>query len=73
MIVRLKEYQVEEAYRVYVTDTLYYQAENKKLSVRYYDLIRPKRSDNRSADEIIKETIVKAGLIVLKESEDDNV
>ena len=64
---------MEEAYRVYVTDTLYYQAENKKLSVRYYDLIRPKRIDSRSADEIIKETIVKAGLTVLEEKDDDNV
>ena len=68
----MKEHQKEEAYRVYVTDTLYYQADNKRLITRYYDVINHK-VDNRSAEEIIKTTIAKAGLTVLEENEDDNV
>lgn len=49
-------------YRLYVTDSLYYQAENKHLSVRYKDIIQPKKIDTRSGDEIALEVINRLGL-----------
>lgn len=52
-----------------MADTLYYHADNKRLSTRYYDLLHHK-TEERSAEEIIKATILGAGLIVLEEQED---
>ncbi len=49
------------AYRIYVTDSIYYRNQNKALSERYIDLIRHK-VDDRDGDEIVAEIIQKAGL-----------
>lgn len=73
-LARLKQQQQEEVYKCYVTDTLFYQAQGKYVGKRYYDLIsKPIIVDKRSAEEIIEDTILKAGLTVLKEKDDDNI
>lgn len=55
----------EESYRIYITDTLYLQGQNKRLSVRYADIInKRKKEDTRSGDEIALEVIEKLGLKV---------
>lgn len=59
-----KLYQEEVAYRVYVADSLYYQAENKQLTKRYMDIIRPKPVDTRTGDEIALDVITRLGLKV---------
>jgi len=56
----------ELAYRIYITDSLYYQADNKRLTTRYAEIIaKPKPADKRSADKIAEDTIKKLGLKVL--------
>lgn len=54
----------ERAYRVYVTDMMYYNAQNKTLQRRYADVIRkkPDKEDDRSAEEIAEGIIKRHGL-----------
>ena len=66
MIARAKQQQKDEAYRIYVTDSMFYQSDNKRLNTRYYDLIN-KKVETRSANEIISDVLNKAGLKVVKE------
>lgn len=49
------------AYRVYVTDCLFYQGQNQRLTTRFVDLLN-KKVDNRSGDEIVLDVMSKAGL-----------
>lgn len=60
-------HQEEVAYRIYVTDSLFYSAENKKLVKRYIDIINPRPVDNRSGDEIALDVINRLGLKVENE------
>ena len=60
----------DTAYRVYVTDCLKLIAENTgniSLKLRYYDIIQPKKVDNRTGDEIVADIIKRAGLVVKSE------
>ena len=60
----------DTAYRVYVTDCLKLIAENTgniSLKSRYYDIIQPKKADNRTGDEIVADIIKRAGLVVKSE------
>ena len=60
----------DTAYRVYVTDCLKLIAENTgniSLKLRYYDIINPKKVDNRTGDEIVADIIKRAGLVVKSE------
>lgn len=59
---RYEELKRGEAYRIYVTDSLNLQGQNKYLSMRYYDMINPKPNDERTGDEIALEVIKKAGI-----------
>ena len=67
---RLNERAKTEAYRIYVTDALRIVAENTgniSLKLRYYDIIHPKKVDNRTGDEIVADIIKRAGLVVKSE------
>ena len=60
----------DTAYRVYVTDCLKLIAENTgniSLKSRYYDIVNPKKADNRTGDEIVADIIKRAGLVVKSE------
>ena len=60
----------DTAYRVYTTDCLKLIAENTgniSLKLRYYDIIQPKKADNRTGDEIVEDIIKRAGLVVKSE------
>ena len=60
----------DTAYRVYTTDCLKLIAENTgniSLKLRYYDIINPKKADNRTGDEIVADIIKRAGLVVKSE------
>lgn len=50
------------AYKIYISDTLYHQAQNQRLTVRFIDILDQKPIDNRSGDEIALDVIQKAGL-----------
>ena len=56
----LQRQDIEDAYRIYVTDTLRYIAANTANfgggsypEVRYYDLVRPEKEETRTEAEII--------------------
>ena len=72
LIARFKQQQKDEAYRIYVTDSMFYQSDNKRLDTRYYDLIN-KKVETRSANEIISDVLNKAGLKVVKGEQDRNL
>ena len=56
----------EEAYRFYIADTLYYQAQNKALSLKYSEVLdsieMPEQSMPVDGDEIAIEIMTKYGL-----------
>lgn len=59
-----KEYR-DVAYKMYVTDSLQLNPQNKYLTAKYSDLIdTDKVVDTRSADEIALDVILNAGLVV---------
>lgn len=64
VLAKYKEKQEELAYRIYLTDSLYYQSEGKRLTTRYMDMIKPKPVDNRTGDEIAYDVIKRLGLKV---------
>lgn len=49
------------AFRSYVADSLFYMGENKRLQERYIEMIS-RKTDDRSADEIVADVIQRAGL-----------
>lgn len=52
------------AFRIYLTDTLYWNAQEKILQLRYYDIVNGNDYVEVDGDEIVKEIIEKAGLVV---------
>ena len=54
------------SYRVYITDSLFWQAHNQMLTMRWEEVISHDPSKEKSAQEIVDETMLKAGL-TLKE------
>lgn len=54
----------DRAYRFYVTDALSLAPQNKYISQRYADMIKPHKIDNRSGDEIAMDIISRHGLKV---------
>lgn len=60
----IKRQDEEEAYRYYVTDSLYYPGKNMVLNRRFYDVLhkREQKEDNRTGDEIALELVEKMGL-----------
>lgn len=53
------------AYRVYLTDSLFYQAQEKRLTTRYADVFLPhEAAEERSGEEIAADVIRRAGLVV---------
>ena len=59
---RFDEYQREEAYRSYVTRSLQLIPQNKFITIDYADIMRPKKIDARTGDEIVLDTMRLAGL-----------
>lgn len=68
---RYEEYQKEMAYRVYVTDRLWRDDQNRFMpaNARFYDWIQKDDNpiDQMSGDEIVANVIAKAGLVVKHE------
>ena len=52
----------DKAYRMYITDSIYYYGQGKAIGMRYEDMFKP--TDTRSAEEIAVDVIKKAGLRV---------
>lgn len=72
---RVNERAKTEAYRIYVTDALRVVAENTAKFVggcsierRYIDVVKPKKQDNRTCEEITADIVARCGLVVKHES-----
>jgi len=58
VVAKKRQLDKDTAYRIYITDSIYYQSQNKALSVRYADLISDDTDhavDDRTPDEIISD------------------
>lgn len=60
--VALYELAEQAAFRVYVTDALYAMGDNKRLTQRYVDLLKPRKIERRTATEIADDVIKRCGL-----------
>lgn len=58
------DYLKDTLYRVYLTDSVKLMGENKTLNVRYYDLIKQEKNDDRTGDDIALDLINRLGLKV---------
>lgn len=65
LIARMKKDKRDESYRIYITDSLYYNGQNKTISKRYIDLVNAKPVEERPAEEIIDDVINRVGLSVV--------
>lgn len=62
----LKREAKENAFRIYVTDTLYAISTGHGMTMRYIDLIKEDDDkDTRSAEQIVNDVITKAGITVI--------
>ena len=52
-------------FKMYVTDSLFYAPQRKRLTKRFSDIINPQKVDNRSAKDIVDD-ITKRAEITLK-------
>ena len=59
---RLEKEQRDEAYRIFVCDSLQLMPQNKYLAKRYSDLIKKDKEPQKSGDEIALDIISRAGL-----------
>lgn len=59
---RFDEYQREEAYRIYISKSLQLAPQGKWLQASYREMIKPKKIDNRSGDDIAMDIMKRAGL-----------
>lgn len=68
-----KREQKENAYRIYVTDSLQTAPQNKYVGYRWADLFNKRENnDGRSGDEIAAEVITKVGLSFKEYSNESN-
>lgn len=56
----------EEAYKNYMADSLFYSAQQKRITSRFNDLLN-KKVETRSGDEIAEDVIKRAGIRIEKE------
>ena len=70
MVARLVKDSEDEAFSVYVTDTLRLIAKNGGMSgatypqARFAEIIEPRSKDNRTCAEIVDDVVAKCGLVV---------
>lgn len=59
---RYSEKQREIAYRIYLTDSLYYMGQQKYISIRYVDMVHAERQPDVDGDAIVESILGRAGL-----------
>ena len=65
VLAKFKQKNDDQAYRIYVTDALYASGNNKAMSKRYFELIKPEMTCNRSGDDVALDVIKRLGLKVV--------
>lgn len=64
VIARLDEEDREMAYRFYIANSLQNIPQNKYIAKTFHDMLYPKPEDTRSADEVARDVIAQAGLVL---------
>lgn len=60
-----RQIEAEEYYRVYVCESLHLAPQNRYLTARYADILKPpKAEDNRKPQEVLADIAMKAGLTI---------
>lgn len=59
---RYEQEQRELAYRIFVTESLRLAPQNKYLTMKYMEMIKPQAIDNRTGDEVAIDVIERIGL-----------
>ena len=59
MLSKYKEYANEVAYKMYITDSIFYYMQDKSINIRYYDIIHQSPKDERTGDEIALDIITR--------------
>ena len=59
MKARIEEYNREEAYRIFVTDSLRFAPQGKILNKSYVELLKPQKAETRTGKEIADEVAEK--------------
>ena len=61
MEARINEYNREETYRIFVTESLRFAPQDKVLNKSYLELLKPQKIETRSGIEIAEEVAEKLG------------
>lgn len=61
---RMEKELAEEAYRVYVTDSLQVMPQHKYKTVRYYDILHPQ--PNVDCKTVVNSVVERAGLEIVE-------
>lgn len=65
VLARAKERRRDYAYRIYISDSLFYQSQQKRLDIRWEDMIKPRKVEHRTGEQIVADVIKSAGLKVI--------
>lgn len=63
VLARLEQEARDFAYKVYITDSIYYYMDGQRVTIRWEDSLK-KKPDHRTAQEIVGDTLLGAGLIL---------
>lgn len=61
MEARINEYNREETYRIFVTESLRFAPQDKVLNKSYLELLKPQQIETRSGKEVAEEVAEKLG------------
>lgn len=61
MEARINEYNREETYRIFVTESLRFAPQDKVLNKSYLELLKPQKIETRSGKEVADEVAEKLG------------
>lgn len=66
MVARFEKESVDEAYKLYVTDSLQIIPQHKYKTVRFYDVIHPKVMPDIDAESVVNDIAERAGLEIIE-------
>lgn len=61
MEARINEYNREETYRIFVTESLRFAPQNKFLNISYFELLKPQKAETMTGKEISEKVAEKLG------------
>ena len=61
---KLKQNDLDMAFSIYLTDSLYYEGKGMRITKRFYDIICPHEEVVENGDDIVLDIIKKGGLSI---------